>query len=114
RYDAAGADFEFRWLDRDASYLGIELDVPSMTLQKGTGTVLGSLNMRQGGEIRGHMVASSVPLSKIDSMGTLGVMIDGRASAVAEVEGTVDELAFNSHVRLSPVRVGSSSLPSSE
>src|SRR5258706_11966673 len=101
RYDAGSADFEFRWLDRDASYLGIELDVPSMTLQKGTGTVLGSLNMRQGGELRGHVIASSVPVSKIDSMGSFGVLVDGRASAVAEIDGTVDELSFASDVRLS-------------
>ena len=114
RYDAGQADFEFRWLDRDASYLGIELDVPSITLTKGTGTLLGSINMRQGGVIRGNLVGTALPLSKIDSMGMLAQMVDARASGVAEVTGTVDALAFNSHIRLSPMRLGSATLPSSE
>ncbi|GMV15404.1 MAG: hypothetical protein AMXMBFR56_36280 [Polyangiaceae bacterium] len=114
KYDAGRADFEFRWLDRDASYLGIEMDVPSMTLSKGTGTLLGSLSMRKGGVVRGNLVGTSVPLSKIDSMGTLGALVEARGSGIAEVSGSVDELAFTSHVRVSPMRVGSQTLPSSE
>ena len=114
RYDSGHADFEFRWLDRDASYLGIELDVPSVTLQKGAGTLLGSFSMRQGGVLKGQLVGTAVPLSKIDAMGSLGAMVDGRGSGVAEIDGTLDELAFTSHVRVSPVRVGSATLPASE
>ncbi|MFO0570349.1 MAG: translocation/assembly module TamB domain-containing protein [Polyangiaceae bacterium] len=114
RYDSGRADFEFRWLDRDASYLGIEMDIPSITLTKGTGTLLGSLSLRQGGVVRGNLVGTAVPLSEIDSMGTLGALVDARGSGVAEVEGTVDELAFTSHVRVSPMRVGSRTLPPSE
>jgi translocation and assembly module TamB len=114
KYDSGRADFEFRWVDRDASYLGIEMDVPSVTLTKGTGTVLGSLNMRKGGVLRGNLVGTSVPLAKIDSMGVLGALLDARGSGVAEVDGTVDELAFTSHLRVSPMRMGSQTLPSSE
>jgi translocation and assembly module TamB len=114
RYDSGRADFELRWVDRDASYLGIELDVPSITLTKGTGTLLGSLSLRQGGVVRGNLVGTSVPLSKIDSMGPLGQWVDARGSGVAEVGGTVDELSFSSHVRLSPLRVGRATLPASE
>ncbi|MBK7585484.1 MAG: translocation/assembly module TamB [Myxococcales bacterium] len=114
RYDSGRADFEFRWLDREASYLGIELDVPSITLSKGTGTVLGSLTMRQGGVVRGNMVGTAVPLSKIDALGMLGSLVDARGSGVAEVDGTVDELAFSSHVRVSPMRTGTKTLPASE
>ena len=114
KYDSGRADFDFRWVDRDASYLGIEMDVPSITLTKGTGTVLGSLSMRQGGVVRGNLVGTSVPLAKIDSFGTLGALLDARGSGIAEVEGTVDELAFTSHLRVSPMRVGSQTLPASD
>lgn len=114
KYDSGRGDFEFRWVDRDASYLGIELDVPSMTLSKGNGTLLGSLSMRQGGVVRGNLVGTAVPLSKIDSLGMLGALVEARGSGVAEVDGTVDELAFTSHVRVSPMRVGSQTLPASD
>ncbi len=114
RYDSGRADFEFRWVDRDASYLGIELDVPSLTLEKGSGTLLASLNMSRGGVLRGHVVGTAVPISKIDSLGTAGLLIDGRVSGVGEIEGTVDELGFKSHVRVSPIRVGTATLPPSE
>lgn len=114
RYDSARADFDFRWLDRDASYLGVELDVPSMTLSKGAGTMLGSLAMRRGGVVSGHVVATGVPLSRIDALGTLGTSVDARASGIAEISGTVDELSLSSSVRLSPLRVGGSTLPGSE
>lgn len=114
KYDSGRADFDFRWVDRDASYLGIEMDVPSIALTKGTGTMLGSINMRKGGVVRGNLVGTAVPLSKIDSMGTLGALVEARGSGIAEVDGTVDELAFTSHVRVSPARVGSQTLPASE
>jgi translocation and assembly module TamB len=114
KYDTGRADFDFRWLDRDASYLGIEMDIPSITLSKGTGTLLGSLSMRQGGDVRGNLVGTSLPLSEIDSMGVLGAMVDARGSGVAEVSGTVDALAFSSHVRISPARLGSQTLPASD
>lgn len=114
RYDSGNGQFEMRWPDRNASYLGIELDVPSMTLTKGNGTLLGSLSMRQGGKLQGQLIGTAVPLGKIDSLGSLGVLVDGSGSGVAEIDGTLDELAFTSHVRVSPVRVGSATLPASE
>lgn len=114
RYDSARANFDFRWLDRDASYLGIEMDVPSVALTKGQGTLLGSFAMKTGGRLSGHAVGTSVPLSKIDSMGQLGLLVDGRGSGSAEISGTVDALEVKSHVRLTPVRIGTSTLPASE
>lgn len=42
RYDRARAEFDFRWVDKNASYLGIEMDVPSLVLEKGSGTFLAS------------------------------------------------------------------------
>ncbi len=114
RYDSARADFDFRWLDRDASYLGIELDVPSVTLTKGTGTMLGSFNMQKGGVLSGQVIASGVPISKIDSLGSLGMLVDGKANGTADVGGTVDELELQAQVHVSPIRVGTATLPASD
>ena len=40
--------------------------------------------------------------------------MDGQVSAVAEIGGTVDEMSVDTHVRVSPVRVGNALLPASE
>jgi translocation and assembly module TamB len=114
RYEAARADFQFRWLDRDASYLGVELDIPSLVLTKGSGSLLGSVNMRRGGRIDGHVVATGVPLSRLDGLSSLGAGLDARLSGVAELSGSVDELALSSSVRMSSLAVGGSKLPASE
>ncbi len=113
RYDSGQANFDFRWLDRDASYQGIELDVPNLRLTKGPGTLLGSLSLRPGGVVRGHMVGTSVPLSRIDAMGSLAPFVEARGSGTAEIFGTVDALRVSSQVRLSPLRAGSAQLPAS-
>ncbi len=114
RYDSGRMDFDFRWPDQKAGYLGFDMDVPSMTLTKGTGTMLGSFSVRRGGVVRGHMIGSGLPLSRIDNLGSLGLALDGHASAVAEIGGTIDAMSADAHVRISPVRIGGSRLPSSE
>jgi translocation and assembly module TamB len=114
RYDSGKVDFDFRWPDAKAGYLGLDMDVPSMTLTKGTGTMLGAFSIHRGGIVRGHMIGSGLPLSRIDSLGSLGLALDGHASAVAELGGTVDALSADAHVRISPVRIGSAHLPASE
>jgi translocation and assembly module TamB len=112
-YEAGDAEFDFRWSDRDATYQGVDLSVPSLTLHKGSGTLVGSFGMRQGGRVYGHFVGSAVPLSHLDALPTLLRAAEGQVSAVAEVGGTVDALSFNAAGRISPVRVGRATLPAS-
>jgi translocation and assembly module TamB len=113
RYDSGDAEFDFRWSDRDATYQGVDLDVPSLTLRKGSGTLIGSLGMRQGGKVYGHFVGSAVPLSHLDALPAVLRSADGQLSAVAEVSGTVDDLELSASGRISPVRVGRATLQGS-
>lgn len=114
KYDSGSATFDFNWFDRDASYLGMSVDVPSVRLTKGGGTLLGSATISPGAVIRGHVVGSSLPLSAFQSLDPLGKMVSGSASAVAEVSGTIDALEVDSHVHVSAVRFGKTRLPPSE
>ncbi len=114
RYDSGDADFDFRWSDREATYQGVDLSVPSLTLRKGSGTLVGSLGMRQGGQVYGHFVGSAVPLSHLDALPTLLRAADGQLSAVAEVGGTVDAMTLSASGRISPVRIGRATLPASK
>ncbi|MCA9630994.1 MAG: translocation/assembly module TamB domain-containing protein [Myxococcales bacterium] len=113
RYDKASASFDFRWLDRDASYLGFELDMPSFSLSKGGGVFLGSLALQRGGILRGHGVGTRVPLPAFQSMGSLADFVSGYASGTAEVYGSVDQLSFDASVVLGGMHVGTTKLPGS-
>lgn len=113
-YDSAEARFDYRWYDQEASYLGMQLDAPSVTLKKGDGTLLGNIRMTEGAEVRAHLVGSAVPLSRITSLGDVGRALDGRASAVAEVSGTLDALVADVQAQISPTRIGRATLPGSD
>jgi translocation and assembly module TamB len=113
-YDSAAAGFDFRWQDPEASYFGMQLEAPSVTLKKGSGTIFGSVNLNDGATVRAHLVASGVPLSKIDAFGDFGGQLDAQASAVAEVSGTLDALVANVNTHIGPVRIGRATLPGSD
>jgi translocation and assembly module TamB len=113
-YDGGETDFKFRWFDRLASYQGMELSVPGMVLRKDPGTMVGSFDIRSGGKVSGHMVASDVPIAKLDAMPALFRAAEGRASGVAEFGGSIDALSGTGSGRLSSVRVGRTTLPASE
>jgi len=113
RYDSGSAEFDFRWSDRDATYMGVDLSVPSITLHKGAGTIVGSFGLRQGAQVYGHFVGSAVPLSHLDALPTLLRAAEGQVSATAEVGGTLDALTLDASGRISPVRVGRATLPAS-
>jgi translocation and assembly module TamB len=110
--DAAGS-FSFNWFDIDASYLGMQLDVPRLTLRKGTGTVLGSLRLMPGARIAGDIIATHIPLSEVQGLGPLAPRAVGTVSAEATVSGSLDALAAQVQARITPIHIGRSELPGS-
>jgi translocation and assembly module TamB len=113
RYQNASASFAFNWFDIDASYLGMQLEVPSMVLRKGSGSVLGSARIAPGGLVTGNLLATQVPVSEVQGLGPLGKLAAGAINAEGEVSGTLDALAAKIQARIGPVRIGRSELPPS-
>jgi translocation and assembly module TamB len=113
-YDSLDTEFNYRWLDRDAADLGLEVDIRSVTLKKGRGTFFGAGTIRRGGVVRVELVADDIPLSHMQALGPVAKMLDGTASAVGTVSGTIDEMEADVDVRMSPVRIGTSTLPASK
>lgn len=113
-YDSTASAFDFRWMDPDAGYYGMQLQAPSVTLKKGTGTIFGSVSLADGAAVRAHLVASGVPLARIDAFGDLGGQLGAQASAVAEVKGTLDALAADVDGHIGPLRIGRATLPGSD
>jgi translocation and assembly module TamB len=110
--DVAGS-LNFNWFDPDASYLGMQIDVPRITLKKGTGTLLGSLRVLPGARVSGDLLATHVPVSEIQGLGTLAGRAVGTLNAEASVSGTLDALAAQVQARISAIHIGRSELPPS-
>jgi translocation and assembly module TamB len=113
-YDGLDSDFSYNWRDRDAAALGLDVDIRSLTLKKGRGSIFGSGTIRRGGIVRAQIVADDVPLSRMQAMGSMAQLLEGSASAVGTVGGTIDELEADIDVKVSPIRMGTSVLPASK
>jgi translocation and assembly module TamB len=112
-YQEATGSFRFNWFDIDASYLGMQLDVPRLTLKKGTGSVLGSLRLMAGGQVAGDMIATHIPISQIQGLGPLTQRAVGTVNAEVSVGGSLDALAAQVQARITPIHIGRSELPAS-
>jgi translocation and assembly module TamB len=113
-YDGGASEFALDWIDRDAGTLGFSLDVPSIVLNKGTGRVVGALSVSPGAALQGQLTATEVPLSQLDTLGSLATRMDGRVNASIQLGGTLQEMAADARVTVGPVHVGSASLKGSE
>ena len=109
------ASFDFNWFDiDDATTSGhVELDVPRLTLRKGTGTMLGSFGVRRAPASARDLIATHLPVSEIQGLGPLARRAVGTISAEASVSGTLDALAAQIQARISPLHIGRSELPAS-
>lgn len=114
RYDGGNGEFDMNWFDRDATIQGVDLDVPSITLRKGTGLILGSFGLRRGARVSGTLTGTEVPLSKFDSLPSLLKAADGRATASAELSGTLDALSLKARAKISELRLGRATFPPSD
>jgi translocation and assembly module TamB len=114
RYDGGDGEYDLNWFDRDATIQGVELDVPSITLRKGPGLILGSFGLRRGARVSGSLNGTEVPLSKLDGLPAVLKAADGRATASGELSGTLDALALNARAKISELRLGRATFPPSD
>lgn len=109
-WDEAESAYDFHWQDIDAGYHGFDLGLNNFSLRKGSGVILGSLKVQPGAEISGNVVASNIPVDKIQGLGSLAHYAAGTVSALGNVSGTLDQLAADIDVSVSPLLVGRSRL----
>ena len=114
RYDGGEGEYDFTWFDRDATIQGVELDVPSITLRKGPGLILGSFGLSRGARVTGTMNGTAVPLSKLDTLHSTLKAADGRVTASGELSGTLDALSLTARAKISELRLGRATFPPSD
>ncbi len=114
RFDSAEGELSFVWSDQQAGFLGFSADVPHLQLRKGPGAIIGSFQVRPGAQLTGQAVATKLPLNRLDGPQPWAGYLDAELSAVAELGGTLDAMTGNVQVSVTPIRVGSATLPASE
>jgi translocation and assembly module TamB len=112
RFDEGHADFEYRWMDREAGIEGAEIDVRSLSLTKSkkegrgpVGSVLGSLSIQRGGDMRGNVVVQGFPLGRADLLGRAAPLLEGAVSGVARVSGTMNAFDVDADLDMTPLRI---------
>jgi translocation and assembly module TamB len=98
QYGKGDAEFEFEWFDMAAGASGMRINVPSLNLQKGSGSIFGSVMMHPGGLLSGDFLGTRIPVSRIDSLAGLFSAADGFVTGVGQLRGTVDSLAISADV----------------
>lgn len=111
RFEDGNADFEYRWYDPQAGIDGADLFVRAMTLHKvhregkgPIGSVIGSLQITRGGDIRGNIALDGLPLSRIDALSATLPGLDGAASVVARIGGKASAIYVNGDAEVTPIR----------
>ncbi len=112
RFDEGHAEFDYRWIDRMAGIDGAEIDVRSIALSKvkkrggaTTGSVLGSVFVQRGGQMRGSLVMQGFPLARMNLLGGMASNVEGAASGIARVGGTLSAFEVDADLDLTPVRL---------
>lgn len=112
-FEQGAVDVRFRWDDQAASGEGMNIDVYSASVKDGPGSILAKAEVRYGGVLHGNVVASGLPLSRLESMGPMGKLLDGEVSAVGTLGGTLSRPAGQFDITMGPLRAGPETLPGS-
>ncbi|MBS2016429.1 MAG: translocation/assembly module TamB domain-containing protein [Deltaproteobacteria bacterium] len=112
KFDEGHADLEYRWLDQKAGLEGAEIDVSSLSLTKvkkegrpGVGSVLGSLAIHRGGELRSNLVMQGLPIARVTTLGDAAKNVEGSISGVARASGTLSAWLIEADLDATPLRI---------
>ncbi len=112
KFDEGHADFDYRWIDKNAGLEGAEIEVRSLSLAKvkkegraPLGAVLGSAVIHRGGQLRGSLVVQSFPLARADMLGKAASSVEGSVSGLARLGGTLSAFEIDADLGTTPVRV---------
>ena len=114
QYDAADADIDFTWGDIRAGYMGVNLNVPSLTLRKGMGAIVGSVQVRPGAQLNAHAAVTAIPVGHLNGLGAVSRLIEGTVAGVADASGTLDAPQVQASVGISRLFIGRTRLAPSE
>lgn len=113
KFSGAESDFAFEWFDIDAGVRGFRLDVPNVSLRKGSGAVFGSARVTPGGFVHAELIGTRVPVSRLDALGGVLSQVDGFVTGSGRVGGSLERLALDARVDVTELVGGETRLPPS-
>ena len=112
KFDEGHADLEYHWVDSEAGLDGADIDIRSLSLTKvkkdnraALGSILGSLSVHRGGQLRGSLVVQGYPLGRMNMLGDAAKALEGTASGVARIGGTLSAYDIQADIDVTPVRI---------
>lgn len=112
-FSDGNAEFDFEWFDIDAGTSGMRVDVPALSLRKGSGAVLGSVKLHPEGILTGDLIGTQIPISRIDALGGLMAQTDGFVTGSGTLSGSVDAMALSATVDVTELKTGDQEVPPS-
>jgi translocation and assembly module TamB len=113
RFDSGNIDLDLIWDDQLAGTNGMRMELREGSLRKGSGSILATGAVRHGGAVQISAIGSGIPIERLDALGAGGKLFAGTISGVASVGGTLSQLSADADVRVSRIRLGAATLPSS-
>lgn len=110
KFNGGRAQFDFDWFDMDASTRGMRVNIPTLSLSKGSGAIFGSLEVHPGGVLSGNFLGTQIPVSRIDALGDVFGQADGFVTGVGQLAGTAEALSFSADVNVTEIKAGNTLL----
>lgn len=112
-FDRGAVDVHYLWDDLAAGAEGMEIEIVSASVQDATGSITARAEVRHGGDLRGTAIVAGMPLAKLEGFGPLRDYLDGEASAIVSLGGTLARPSADLDVSVSPLRFGANKIPGS-
>lgn len=94
---------QWRWLDWSRGARGAELSIAHLSLRKGEGTVTVDGRMSLGGQLRLTALADRIALRELEGIGERMPDVEGVATVIGHIGGTVDIMRADFDVGLTNV-----------
>ena len=124
KFDSGKLDLVYLWDDPEAGANGLQVNVRSLTLKKGTGNILARASIKHGGLLHANVTGSNLPLVAFSSLRESfakrsesrleqRVQPEAMLSVAGHIGGTLSRFSGILDVHSSALRLGPDTLPAS-
>ena len=125
-FDSGGIELDYRWDDINAGDHGLDVDIQSALLRKGTGSLIASGTIRHGAKLAVDVTGTAIPLERVRAFQDLfggpqreddpqrKVRPEADVSFIGRLGGSLDRMEARAEIDVSTTRIGPDVLPSSQ
>ncbi len=113
-FSGASGNFSLDWFDIEAGLRGLSLYLPTVTLRKGSGSIFGSASVQSEGKLRGDLIGTQIPVSRLDLLPSELAQFDGFVTGSGQLGGSLEALKVDARLNVSELKMASASLGASQ